>query len=124
MAGSTGVSTATAHQLHQDDYHKTILSSLNKGEELTRQSLGNYLIGWIHSLAETDEYRDSLPIKHYASPEEISSIIFFFASLGQLILQSKYSCGWWYHSFNLKIMHKKEALIPLFLCSKLTFETR
>ena len=44
--------------------------------------MNNVLPGWISSLAETDERRDSVPMKRYGSPEEIASTISFLASQG------------------------------------------
>jgi NAD(P)-dependent dehydrogenase (short-subunit alcohol dehydrogenase family) len=42
--------------------------------------MNNVLPGWISSLAETDDRRESVPMKRYGTPEEIASTISFLAS--------------------------------------------
>lgn len=42
--------------------------------------MNNVLPGWISSLPERDERRDSVPMKRYGTPEEIAATIAFLVS--------------------------------------------
>src|SRR5262245_57706810 len=42
--------------------------------------MNNMLPGWIDSLPQTDQRRDSVPMKRYGTMEEIAAIIAFLAS--------------------------------------------
>jgi NAD(P)-dependent dehydrogenase (short-subunit alcohol dehydrogenase family) len=44
--------------------------------------MNNVLPGWIDSLPQTDQRRDSVPMKRYGTMEEIAATIAFLASDG------------------------------------------